>query len=478
MNTYKSLRTWAAGSALLSLTLVTACGGTSGSQAGGADGTASSGEKGKEAGTAGPFTLTVSVMTSNRVLEMAKMKFEESHPNAKVEIKESIAAPVSDGKTVIRTMGAKTDPKDLEKFVSTVNTELMSGKASDIIITDGSFPYKKYADKKLLEPINELMKNDGSFKRDDYYANVFDAMLYKKAIYALPAKLSINWLLGNQAVLGGAKFDDGKWTWDDFKATAESITREAAKNGNTSSYAMIATSGEQLLSKMVDSSFAKLVDYTNKKFDSELFANMLKLSKSMADSKLITPERPERADTMFQSFNPNQYEDMILLSQMQFDGKGAFYKVPSFNEAKGLSFTSDMLLSINAKSGHKKEAWEFVKLLLSEDMQKMKEMSGFAVNRKASLERQAQLKEIGQSDGKNQIRIMGKDGKEFKPRAPEQKDIDMIEAALSGLQLYAEIDPKVRAIIEQESGPFFSGQKTAEDTAKTVQAKVNTYLQE
>ncbi|MCC2683729.1 MAG: hypothetical protein K0R75_628, partial [Paenibacillaceae bacterium] len=122
----------------------------------------------------GQKTVTISVMTSDRFLELAKQKFEASHPDIRIEIKESVAAPsmptggpfgagapggpggngpAGQNKSV---MLSKPDPKNIEKYVSTVNTELMSGKASDIIAMD-SLPFKKYADKNLLANVKELM---------------------------------------------------------------------------------------------------------------------------------------------------------------------------------------------------------------------------------------------------------------------------------------------------------------------------------
>lgn len=465
-----------AGGALLSMTALAACGSNEGGPAGSA-GTGAATEGGPtDAG--GTTTVTLSVMTSNRFLELAKQTFEESHPNVKIEIRETIAAPpATEGKMVMQA-GAKPDPKNAEKFVTTVNTELMSGKASDIIVTDGSFPYKKYADKKLLENIGDLMKQDSSFKRDDYYANVFDAMAYKNAIYALPAKLSLNWLIGNQPALGGAAIDDSKWTWEDFRKLVEPLAQDANKDGVQDAYALVNTDAAALFAAMVHSGFGRLVDWSAKKFDAQSFTDMLKLSKAMADGKLVTKERLDRANALFHSFSPRQYEDMILIPQMQFDGKGALYNVPGYSDARGLSFTSDMLLSVNAKSRHKKEAWEFVKYLLSEEMQATRDLGGFAVNKKASLARQEQLKEIGSNNVRTQMKISNANGTEFKPRTPERHEIDRIEKALNSVRAYAETDPKVMAIIEQETAPYFAGQKSAEDTAKSVQNKINTYLQE
>ncbi|TXK84841.1 extracellular solute-binding protein [Paenibacillus sp. N3.4] len=115
----------------------------------------------------GTKTVTFSVMTSDRFLELAKQKFEEKHPDIKIEIKESIAAPqmqqnAQTQQKGVMLMTGKPDPKNVEKYVSSVNTELMSGKASDIIVMD-NLPFKKYADKKLLENIGDLMSKDASF---------------------------------------------------------------------------------------------------------------------------------------------------------------------------------------------------------------------------------------------------------------------------------------------------------------------------
>ncbi|UUZ91600.1 hypothetical protein LJK87_39345 [Paenibacillus sp. P25] len=182
-------------------------------------------------------TVTLSVMTSDRFLEAAKQKFEATHPGIRIEIKEYAAspAPVAGDKGKIIMTNTKPDPKNIEKYVNTVSAELMSGKASDLIVVSG-LPYKKYADKKSLENIGDLMSKDASFQIGNYYTGMFDAMKYNGALYAVPVKVGLNLWLGNQAATGSEKIDYSKWTWEEFKKLAGQWATDKNKDGKPDVY--------------------------------------------------------------------------------------------------------------------------------------------------------------------------------------------------------------------------------------------------
>lgn len=424
----------------------------------------------------GTKTITLSVITSNRYLETAKTNFETAHPGVKIEIKETVAAPKTDNKQTMVMNGPK-DTKNEEKYLSTVSTELMSGKASDLFMLD-ELPYKKYADKKLLENLNDLMKNDASFDRNQFFTNIFDSMKYKDGMYAIPIKVSFNLLIGNQDLLAGTAIDDSKWTWKDFKAMADKLTKDDNKDGVPDSPTLANITEASFIGLLLDSSYTQFVDAGAKKanFNGKTFLDMLQMAKTMFDTKQIPTKGTERSANMFQMFSPRQYEDMILLPQSMFNGSStSYYSMPTENEKKGQSFTSDLMLAMNSKSKNKKEAWEFVKYLLSEEMQASRDLMGFAVNKKAN---QTRMEQIASNTSKTMIKMLGKDGKEIVPKPADPKDIARIETLLSGVQSFRETDPKVRSIVQEETAAFFSGQKTAEETAKVIQSKVSTYLQE
>lgn len=461
---------------VITLFAATACSGNGG-------GTPAAGDGGSPASAAGTGekTVTLSVMSSDRFLELAKQKFEEAHPDINIEIKEYIAAPPSAGNGQNVMMVRNADPKNMEKYVSSVGAELMGGKASDIIVMNG-LPYQKYADKKLLENIGELMSKDSSFKIDDYYTDMFDAMKYNGTLYTIPAKVGLNMWLGNQAVLNEARIDDANWTWADFKETASQWLTDNNNDGNPDVYPLGKIEPNQLISFMLNSSFAQFVDLGGKtaKFNSPEFIRMLNLAKSMYDDKIIVADQADENHVVFlPKANILMYMDMYMMPKMSFDGNAAYYNLPSENSTKGTSFTTTMPLAINSKSANKQEAWEFVKFLLSDEMQSARELTGFAVNKNGAKAQLESLKSLGSGQGgggKMRLNINGKEAANIQPATDEE--IARIENILSQVKVYAESDPKITAIVAEETAPFFQGGKSAEDVAKVIQNKVGTYLQE
>ncbi|UQZ82982.1 Putative ABC transporter substrate-binding protein YesO [Paenibacillus konkukensis] len=436
-----------------------------------------------DGGAAGSGTKTVSlsVMTSDRFLELAKQKFEESHPDINIDIKEYAAAPDTGMKGPNTTIITKPDPKNTEKYVSTVGTELMSGKASDIIVMNG-LPYKKYADKKLLENISDLMSRDKSFQQSDYYTDILDAMKYKGALYTVPIRFGLNKWLGNQALLANETIDDANWTWQDFKSLASKWLTDRNNDGKPDVYPLGYIEPNALIAMMLGANYAKFVDDAGKKakFDSPEFIQMLKLAKSMYDEKIIPADNTDNNNVVFNpKSNIMMAMDMYSMPKMFFDGKAAYYNPPSENDGRGASFTTNMPVSINSKSANKKEAWEFVKFLLTDDMQSVRELNGFPVNRNGAKAQAESLKTLGTGEGGGGKGMrLNVNGKELALQPAADQDIAAIMNALDNVKQYAESDLKISDIVSSETGPFFQGQKTAEEAAKTIQNKVSIYLQE
>ena len=66
-------------------------------------------------------SLTIAVVTKDMYLDGAVKKFEELHPGVSVEVKEYTSKPLP-------SEGVLPDAGDIEKYVTAMNTQLMSGQ--------------------------------------------------------------------------------------------------------------------------------------------------------------------------------------------------------------------------------------------------------------------------------------------------------------------------------------------------------------
>lgn len=472
-----------AASSLLSLIVLSACSGGSGNSS-----VADSGNNTAAAAVSSSteeVTVSLSVMTADRFLQLAEQKFEEQHPNIDIEIKEYEAAPSAEGNGKMM-MTKMPDPQTTEKYASSVGAELMSGKASDIIVMNG-LPAAKYADKNLLADLGEMMKNDASFPMDHYYTDIFEAMKYNGVLYTVPAKVELNLWLGDKSVIDGSNVDDNAWSWADFKNAAQTWLKDDNGDGQSDRYPLGKIEPVQLMTLMLNSSFSNFVDTAGKRasFDSQEFTGMLELAKSFYDEQIIYTDGADNANVVIQPKAKTMgYMDMYMMPKMSsFEESAAYYNLPSENEQRGTQFTSSMPLAINSKSEHTEEAWEFVKFLLSDEMQSANELNGIAVNKNGAKAQEENLKNLGQNQGNGgqgggKKLMLNINGKTADMEPATDADIALIEEVLNRPKVYAETDPKIAAIVTEETAPFFQGQRSAEETAKIIQNKVGTYLLE
>lgn len=431
--------------------------------------------------TGGDNTLTISVVTKDRYLDLAVEKFHELHPEVTVKVEEYTSRPLPAGgnNQVIKVI---EDPKDIEKYASTMNTQLMSGKGSDLLILN-NLPYQKYADKGLLANLSDMISSDKGFDTGKYYSNILDAVKQKEKLYGIPLSFNIGVLSANKALLDEKKIniDDSSWSWDDFKNISEEIVNDSRKSGIQDMYVLSGLDEKRLITSLVESNYDKYVNKDKKtaNFNSEDFIGLLNLSKYMLDNKLINTDVSQqklidfasRGKTVFSDSTLNTFMDLTTSKIMYSDG-AVFLKSPG--SGGSVSVTTNTMYGINNNSKNKELAWEFLKLMLSDDMMSQRVLGGFPINKNAF---QTAAKDAMDMAKKGNVKLM-LNGQELSPKQITQEDIDTVSNLVSKINKYADVDIKITSIIQEEVIPFFTGQKTAQDTAKTIQGRVNTYLNE
>jgi len=397
--------------------------------------------------------VVLSVYEASDFYKQAKMKFEEKHPDMMIEIKEYAAE------------GGSEEGK-LEKYVQTTNTQLLSGKGADLIdLNVSGLQVGKYVNKNALANLNEFMNNDKSFDSSLYYMNIFEHVKMNGGLYALPTRFFLDLLAGDSEGIKKAKvqIDDKDWTWSQFAKAGKLL------NGKEGRYAMGNTPPEQMLGYLVADNYSTLVDMSKRKadFGSPFFTDMLKQVKAMYDDKVITAGTVDFGDAYFYPTllsSPDEY----FTGPAEFFKQGKLYSKPHVNGQKpGVSFMGYMNIAMNANSKVKPEAWEFIKFLLSEDVQTQPRLQGFSVIKSVNEKKLEALAAKGS--------LATNSGAEVPVSA---EGIQALKQMIANANIFITNDDKIQSIVAEEAKAYFSGQKSADDVAKLIQNRVTTYINE
>lgn len=411
-------------------------------------------EEGQE-GQDGKKMVVLSVFQKDPVYSQAEKRYEEKHPDVDIQIKE-----YSQGE-------GSNQEGDLEKYVNTTNTELLSGKGADLIALDVSgLPVWKYVDKEALVNLSELMKQDPAFDSTLYEMNILDGAKMRGGLYSLPLRFSLDSLMGDAKAIeqSGVKFDDSTWTWGEFTSVG---TRLAASGGHT--YSMGNTPPEQMLNNLFVDNYTRIVHEEKRpvSFDASVFVGLMEQVKMMYANKVVTDAEVNAGDYFFAPALILSPEDYFVGPAMFYEQGKIYHKPLAAGQQVGGTFVMHKNLGMNRNSNVQAEAWEFMKFLLSEEGQMMPGLQGFSVNKKVNEKTFKDLEDKGAIESPMGSTI------------PVQKaDISIIKQMLAQAITPQQNNSKIQTIIEEEAKAYFSGQKSAQEVADLVANRVTIYLNE
>lgn len=408
-------------------------------------------------------TITISVMGKFPDFELAAKEYEKKHPNINIELKSFASG------------GGGMSLLELEKYVKKTTTEVLSGKGADLfILNDQSLPVDRYIDKNAFVDLNQYIERDTSFDKSQYYMNILEYSKVNGGLYILPTHFSLGALFGNKEAISktGIQIDDSQnWTWSRFTE----ISKQLKAKGTLKTVMDVSPLG--ILNPLVfsDENYNQLVDMEKKeaKFDSPLFIELLNQVKKMYDDGVLLMNPVDPKETYFASsaiFSPSDY---AVRSKVYNNQNTLIYEFPHSSEKEsGVTFSGYDRYAMNANSTVKMEAWDYLKFLLSYEMQSQSVRDMFSVNIAANEKVFTDLL-AGAKGGSTKV-YGGKGGK-----------ITVTEESLQPLkQMIAEANTeirwndKVQKILSEETPSFFDGRKSAESVADIIQNRVMTYLNE
>lgn len=411
-----------------------------------------------------PSSLTVYSLEDNSTIRQAASQFQSEHPEVKVEL---------------RTAVEKGEMAS-EEVVQSLNTELLSGKGADVLILDG-LPAQAYVEKGILMDIRDLV--DAMEEEGLLLENFMDGFRQEDgAIFQVPSKVAIPMLFGRGEAL----------------EAYSSLESMAGYSGEKPLLA--AENYENLLRQTAYLHYPELFQ-EGKITDPDGLVQYLETVKTLGEANGSRREFTSESEMEEKWVSNNVQIDGIMGNSINYDaGRCAVgverldgfgdLAVPAQIRAQrpqtqmrtaGKLYLPLSMAGINRSTKHAELAREFIRCLLSYEVQKEELYDGFPVNRKA-LDAFIQKEVAGYSIGVSYKAWEGEgsdDGyytihADWPSRAVREEFGEMMRE----LTVPILVDETVMKMIVEGSGDYFDDRESAGQAAEKIFRKLSIYLAE
>lgn len=391
--------------------------------------------------------ITISCLSENEFLTAAAKQFMDIYPDVTITINASEAGTVEDYQTYL-------------------NTKIMGGKAEDIIF-NSFLPITRYSEMGVFEDLSGYISMTPEFNNENFFMNVLQAARQDSGeIYVIPYMARFD-VIGFSDSLLAEQTDirNTLETWE-IAGFSESIdlARQLVAGTDKRNVFLIHLNELSYANSLIQDSLEQFIDVEKKKvnLDSAEYIGLLNSVKELSNNNL------------FGSGISFYNEDYCFAVTKDYDVQAAYYCLDKgsdqaygmpLGDAEGnVVINANNCIALNSASEHKDLAWEFMRYLLSEEVQTLPSLHGLAVNRRgfeASVARYHTFYENNNNSGVDEAEY----GALLKSWMEQINSCDLVDAAIWDL-------------FNAENEKFFSGAQTAEQTAKNLQKQIDQYFNE
>lgn len=377
----------------------------------------------------------------------------------------------------------------MEEVKTKMITELMAGEGPDIIYVpdDRMFPQiRKIIESGAFCDLNSLIINDTEFNLSDYNKTVLDSGIIDGKRYIIPLSYTIPslWTTKNTLDRSNVHVDSTKCTWKDFFSEAKKYMDK--NNGQKKYFVGFPYDEPQYIMGDI---CGELVDYKNKKakFNSPMFIDFLKdykagsasvcpndeitsldrLSRYLEDNSIVIISTvgyisPYHTYCLNSILTEKLGEEIILLNN------------PLLDKSSHRSAYPTRMVGINSNSKYKEKAFEFIKLLLSENYQSNLNLSGIPVSAIGYTNAVDNFKAAGVRE--NYETYLGVTIE--KPVPLSTQVIKNMDEVISSINTCNIVDRRITEIVSAEVTEYLKSDISAGATANRINEKVILYLNE
>lgn len=409
-----------------------------------------------------PSSLTVYSLEDRSTIRQAASQFQSEHPEVKVELRTAV----------------ESGEKASEEVIQSLNTELLSGKGADVLILDG-LPARSYIEKGILMDICDLL--DAMEEEGILTENFIQGFRQEDgAVFQVPSRVALPMLFG----------------------TAEAIeafsSLEAMAEYSGEKPLLAAENYENLLRQTAYLHYPELFQ-EGKIRTSDGLIQYLETVKALGEANGSKTEFTSESEMEEKWVSNHVCMDGITGTSMNYDaGRCALgvERLDGFGDlcipaqvriqhpqtrmaSAGKLYLPLSMAGINRSTKHADLAREFVRCLLSYEVQKEELYDGFPVNQEA-MEKFIE-KEAGGYSVSASYRGWedGDDGSyEIHGDWPSKAVRREVAAMMKELTVPVLVDETVMEMIVEGSGDYFDNRENAGQAAEKILRKLSVYLAE
>lgn len=351
-------------------------------------------------------------------------------------------------------------------FMERTNLDLGAGKGADLICSDAVSNVYSLLEKGVFTDLAPFMESSG-IKESDYFPATFSAWKYQEKQYGINYKAEIEGLWVDKAVVGN----------DPLSGIEDLIDRLLVYEGNAV-FRNYTPAAKVLRSFLANSeSLCGMVDFENGTcdFGGPLFEKMLEAAKRFGyDGTQITDTAATGA---------MEYLSFYCFPDNEFLAESGRVSAGYFFDDGIRPLMKDNMIAINASSGQKDGAWEFIKFLLADEAQ-----SDFCVDKDSASFYTffpVSIKIFDESCERHSEETYSARN----PLLSNDKIINIItgltqvrrqelRTALENAESAPLLTKPLLQIIEEEAEAYFSGARNLDEVRTLIENRVQLYLNE
>ena len=371
----------------------------------------------------------------------------------------------------------RVDTYEWGEVATGLNPRLVSSDPPDLLeVTD--LDILNYAQKAAFEDLTPYLEGSGVLDRDMFPENLLEGYTIDGKLVCIPNAFSIQAVAGSASRLG----DGMGWTMEDVMALTERYPEQRLALDTSAQFLVKELGGRYICQRYIDWETGEC------RFESDDFCAFLEWVGENADR--VRPDF-SRWDVYWDTERLLERVDMASLggcSQIEtlFGEDATFIGDPTEDGRAVFSVQPIQALCILANSGHRKGAWAFLEYLLSQEDIVYSDFT----SRKDFLERRIEKAmtpeyfltkdgEVLLNKGEPAMKtkyLYNEDHYYYLTQEQESTVRQILEAA--DFTLWGGVRDTVAEIILEEIGAFMDGTKSVQDTARIIQNRVRTVVQE